>query len=61
LVLVPVPSPDVNPKALVLGRTIKHSVIVATNGVTRFGDARRTADLLRQSGVDVVAGILVNT
>jgi capsular polysaccharide biosynthesis protein len=57
--LVPVESPDVNPKALVLGRTIKHSVIVATNGVTRFGDARRTADLLRQSGVDVVAGILV--
>jgi Mrp family chromosome partitioning ATPase len=34
-------------------------VIVATNGVTRFADARRTADLLRQSGVDVVAGILV--
>jgi capsular polysaccharide biosynthesis protein len=57
--LVPVQSPDVNSKALVLGRTIKHSVIVATNGVTRFADARRTADLLRQSGVDVVAGILV--
>jgi capsular polysaccharide biosynthesis protein len=57
--LVPVQSPDVSSKALVLGRTIKHSVIVATNGVTRFADARRTADLLRQSGVDVVAGILV--
>jgi hypothetical protein len=27
--------------------------------VTRFADARRTADLLRQSGIDVVAGILV--
>jgi capsular polysaccharide biosynthesis protein len=58
-VLMSVPAPDVSPAALDLGRSIKHSVLVATQGVTHFRDVRRTADLLRQSGVDVVAGILV--
>jgi capsular polysaccharide biosynthesis protein len=59
-VLMSVPSPDASPAALALGRSIRHSVLVATHGVTRYGDVRRTADLLRQSGIDVVAGILVN-
>jgi Mrp family chromosome partitioning ATPase len=58
-VLMSVPSPDVSPAALALGRSIQQSVLVATHGMTRFGDARRTADLLRQSGIDVVAGILL--
>jgi Mrp family chromosome partitioning ATPase len=58
-VLMSVPSPDVSPAALALGRSIKQSVLVGTHGITRFGDARRTADLLRQSGIDVVAGILL--
>jgi len=58
-VLMSVPSPDVSPAALALGRSIKQSVLVATHGITRYGDARRTADLLRQSGIDVVAGILL--
>ncbi|HKB33785.1 MAG TPA: Wzz/FepE/Etk N-terminal domain-containing protein [Candidatus Dormibacteraeota bacterium] len=58
-VLMSVPAPDVSPVALDLGRSIKHSVLVATHGVTHFGDVRRTADLLRLSGVDVLAGILV--
>ena len=35
-------------------------MLVATRGSTRFGDARRTARLLRESGVDVAAGILVD-
>jgi capsular polysaccharide biosynthesis protein len=58
-VLMSVPSPDVSPAALALGRSIQKSVLVATHGVTRFGDARRTANLLRLSGIDIVAGILV--
>jgi capsular polysaccharide biosynthesis protein len=58
-VLMSVPSPDVSPAALALGRSVRHSIIVATEGRTHFGDARRTADLLRESGVDVLAGILV--
>src|SRR2546428_50615 len=60
-VLMSVPSPDVSPAALALGRSVKQSLIVATDGVTHFGDARRTADLLRESGVDVLAGILVKS
>jgi capsular polysaccharide biosynthesis protein len=59
LVLVSVPSPDTSPAALSLGRNIKQAVLVSTLGVTRFADARRTAELLRESGVRVVAGILV--
>jgi capsular polysaccharide biosynthesis protein len=59
LVLVAVPSPDVSPAALTFGRTVKGAVLVATRGVTRFADARRTAELMRASGVDVVSGILV--
>lgn len=59
LVLISVPSPDISPAALTLGRTIKRAVLVSTIGVTRFADTRRTAELLRESGVDVVAGILV--
>ena len=58
-VLMSVPSPDVSPAALALGRSVKYSILVATDGVTHFGDARRTADLLRESGVDVLAGMLV--
>jgi capsular polysaccharide biosynthesis protein len=59
LVLVSAPSPDTSPAALTLGRKVKQAVLVSTLGVTRFGDARRTAELLRESGIRVVAGILV--
>jgi Mrp family chromosome partitioning ATPase len=59
LVLVSAPSPDSSPAALTLGRKVKQAVLVSTIGVTRFGDARRTAELLRESGIRVVAGILV--
>jgi capsular polysaccharide biosynthesis protein len=59
VVLMAVPSPDTSPLALVAGRTTKHAVLTATAGVTRFGDARRTAERLRQSGVEVVVGILL--
>jgi capsular polysaccharide biosynthesis protein len=59
VVLVAVPSPDTSPSALLIGRTAKRAVVTATAGRTRFGDARRTADLLRHAGVEVVAGILL--
>lgn len=60
LALVALPSPDVSPAAVMLGRTSPQAALVATRGVTRFGEARRTAELLRQAGIDVAAGILVN-
>jgi Mrp family chromosome partitioning ATPase len=59
VVLVAVPSPDISPAAVLLRRTARRAVLTATAGVTRFQDARRTADLLRQAGVDVVAAILL--
>jgi Mrp family chromosome partitioning ATPase len=34
-------------------------VLTATAGVTRYRDARRTAQLLQQSGIEIVVGILV--
>jgi Mrp family chromosome partitioning ATPase len=58
-VLVAVPSPDTSPTAVLLQPTVQRAVLAATAGVTRFPDARRTADLLRQAGVDVVAAILL--
>jgi capsular polysaccharide biosynthesis protein len=58
-IVVAVPSPDISPAAVQLGGTAKRAVIAATAGVTRVQDARRTADLLRRSGVDVAAGVLL--
>jgi len=57
-VLVAVPSPDSSPSAFLLGRTAKRAVVVATAGVTRIQDARRSAELLRYSGIEVAAAIL---
>jgi len=58
-VLVSAPSPDSSPTALMLGQTTKRTVLAATARRTRFRDARRTADMLRQAGVEVVGGILL--
>jgi len=57
-VVVAVPSPDSSPSAFLLGRTAKRAVLVATAGITRVQDARRSAELLRYSGVEVAAAIL---
>lgn len=59
LVLVSVPSPDLSPTAIQLGRTTGRAVLTATAGVTRYRDARRTAELLQRSGIEVVVGIVV--
>ena len=59
LVLVAVPAPDARPSALMLTPEVNGAVVVATKGRTRFGEARRTAELLRQSGVEIVAAMLL--
>jgi capsular polysaccharide biosynthesis protein len=59
LVLVAVPSPETSVSGILAGRTARRAVITATTGVTRFRDARRTAQVLQQSGIEIVVGILV--
>jgi capsular polysaccharide biosynthesis protein len=59
-VLVAAPSPDRSPTALLLARSTRYAIVSATAGRTRFRDARRTADVLREAGIAVLAGILVS-
>jgi capsular polysaccharide biosynthesis protein len=59
LVLVSVPSPDISPTAILLGQSTGRAVLTATAGVTRYRDARRTAELLQRSGIEVVVGIVL--
>lgn len=59
LVFVSVPAPETNPAALMLTREVKGAVLVATEGQTRFGEARRTAELLRRSGANIVGAMLL--
>jgi capsular polysaccharide biosynthesis protein len=59
LLVIAVPSPDASPTALMLAHTANRAMVVATAGVTRFSEARRTADLLRQSEVEVAAALLL--
>jgi hypothetical protein len=42
-----------------MGRTVDHAVLVATAGVTRFADARRSAELLREAGTTIAASLLL--
>jgi capsular polysaccharide biosynthesis protein len=55
-----VPSPDRNAAALSLADTARVVLLVTTARQTHFSEARRTAELLRQSGVDV-AGTIFET
>jgi len=57
--VVAAPSPEVSSRALSLAGSVDLTVLVATAGVTRFGAARRTAELLRHAGADVAVGILM--
>jgi capsular polysaccharide biosynthesis protein len=59
LVLVAVPSPETSVSGILAGRTARRVVLTATAGVTRYRDARRTAQVLQQSGIEIVVGILV--
>lgn len=59
-VVVAAPAPEQSPTAMMLARTTRRTILAATAGRTRFRDARRTAELLRDAGVAVVGGILVS-
>jgi capsular polysaccharide biosynthesis protein len=59
LVLVSVPSPETSVSGILAGRTARRAVLAATAGVTRYRDARHTAQVLQQSGIEIVVGILV--
>jgi capsular polysaccharide biosynthesis protein len=58
--LVSVPSPDSGSAAISLAGTANVVMLVARAGRTRFSDARRTADVLRQSGVELSGSIFEN-
>lgn len=57
--VVSVGSPNANPSAFALAHSTDLAVVVATAGVTPFDEARRTAELLRQAGVTLVASFLL--
>jgi capsular polysaccharide biosynthesis protein len=59
LMVVALSSPMTNPTAVLLAPRTDLIVLVATSGRTSFDDAREAAELLRRSGADVGAGILV--
>jgi capsular polysaccharide biosynthesis protein len=59
LTVLSLPSPMTNPTAVLMAARTDVIVLVATAGRTSFEDAREAADLLRRSGVEVGAGILV--
>ncbi len=52
-------SPQVDPSAIALASTAKLAILVATAKKTRYGEARATADALRQAGLVVAACVLV--
>src|SRR5215472_56723 len=51
--------PMMDPSATWLASTPDSAVLVATRGLTRLGEARRTAEMLHRAGVQVVAAILL--
>lgn len=60
LTVIAAPAPEVSSRALNVGRHADATVLVATAGATRFSEAQRTAELLRQSGAEVALGILLS-
>jgi capsular polysaccharide biosynthesis protein len=59
LTVIAAPSPESSSRVVRLAAAGGPAIVVATEGVTRFGDAQRTADLVRQAGAEVVAAVLV--
>ena len=59
LTILAVPTPEVSAYAIKMGRAVDHAVLVATAGVTRFADARRSAELLREAGATVAASLFL--
>jgi capsular polysaccharide biosynthesis protein len=59
LTILAVPTPQVSTYAISMGRQVDHAVLVATAGVTRFADARRSAELLREAGATIAASLFL--
>ena len=59
LTILAVPTPEVSAYAINIGRVVDHAVLVATSGVTRFADARRAAELLREAGATIAATLFL--
>jgi capsular polysaccharide biosynthesis protein len=51
--------PMLDPSATWLAGTPDSAVLVATKGLTRFGEARRTVEMLNRASVQVIAAILL--
>ena len=51
--------PMLDPSATWLSSTPDSAVLVATRGLTRIGEARRTVEMLERAGVQVIAAILL--
>jgi len=60
LAVLAVASPDRNPAFFSLAEPARVALLVATAGRTRLHDARRTAELLRQSGCDLAGSIILS-
>jgi Mrp family chromosome partitioning ATPase len=59
LTVIAVPSPETSARVVRLAAAGGPVIVVATAGRTRFREAQRTAELLRQAGGQVVAAVLV--
>jgi len=61
LTLLSLPSPTSSPAAILLAPNVDLVVLVATAGRTSFEEAQRAADVLRRSGSEIAAGVMVNS
>jgi Mrp family chromosome partitioning ATPase len=59
LTVIAAPSPETSARVVRLAAAGGPVIVVATAGRTRFREAQRTAELLRQAGGQVVAAVLV--
>ena len=58
--IVEATSPETSPSAIVLGRSVDHTVLVATAGVTAFRTAQLVADMIRMAGGNIALSLLVD-
>jgi capsular polysaccharide biosynthesis protein len=61
LTLLSLPSPTSSPAAVLLAPDVDLVVLVATTGRTSFEEAQRAAEILRRSGSEIAAGVMVNS
>jgi uncharacterized protein involved in exopolysaccharide biosynthesis len=59
LTILAVPTPEVSAYAINIGHAVDHAILVGTSGVTRFADARRSAELLREAGATIAASLFL--